>query len=146
MFLGKEQLLNIVHLFFSLLEFPLFQYSFQDCKVDKKSKFEKVAVNDSIIIMVQGTQSWNCYYESKDWVCSNVENLFFVPVINRLHPCNYYYFFFMKTKQIDIFSLEKLFVPIHLHNEEHWCLAVSKLTLILELEYNNLMKSFFFFT
>ena len=40
----------------------------------------------------------------------------------------------MKTKQIDIFSLEKLFVPIHLHNEEHWCLAVSKLTLILELE------------
>ena len=50
----------------------------------------------------------------------------------------------MKTKQIDIFSLEKLFVPIHLHNEEHWCLAVSKLTLILELESNNLMKSFFF--
>ena len=41
----------------------------------------------------------------------------------------------MKTKQIDIFFIEeKLFVPIHLHSEEHWCLAVSKLTLILELE------------
>lgn len=25
------------------------------------------------------------------------------------------------TRKIDIFSLEKLFVPIHLHNEEHWC-------------------------
>lgn len=107
----------------------------------QKSKLKKVAANDSIIITV-GTQSWNCYYDSKDWVCSNVESVFFVPGINRLYPCTN--FFYENKTDWHFFSLEKLFVPIRLHREDHWCLAVSKLTLILELEYNNLRKSSFF--
>lgn len=44
------------------------------------------------------------------------------------------FLFLRNTKQIDVFSLEKSFVRIYLHSKEHWCLAVSKLTLILELE------------